>query len=33
VLLLAFKKFIIIGLAAVGAFLRRLFGRPKKPAV
>lgn len=30
VLLLAFKKFIIIGLAAVGAFLRKLFGRSGK---
>jgi uncharacterized membrane-anchored protein len=32
VLLLALKKFIIIGLAAIGAFLRKLFGRPKKLA-
>lgn len=30
VLLLALKKFIIIGLAAVGAFLRKLFGRTAK---
>ena len=30
VLLLAFKKFIIIGIAAVGAFLRKLFGRSGK---